>query len=51
MNGLTTACLVAGIVSFLGFIGAVVFLPAQPPTTMFNELSHEGNDEVTTVGL
>jgi hypothetical protein len=37
MSGLTTACLVAGAVAALGFVMATVFLPAQPPTAMFDE--------------
>jgi EmrB/QacA subfamily drug resistance transporter len=37
MSGLTTACLVAGAVAALGFVMAAVFLPAQPPTALFDE--------------
>jgi len=37
MSGLTTACLVAGAVAALGCIAAAAFLPAQPPTAMFDE--------------
>jgi hypothetical protein len=37
MNGLTTACFVAGAVAALGFVMAALFLPAQPPTAIFDE--------------
>jgi len=42
MSGLTTASLVAGAVAALGFALAVVFLPSQPPTAMFEEASPVG---------
>jgi EmrB/QacA subfamily drug resistance transporter len=37
MTGLKTACLVAAAVAAIGLIGAAIFLPAQPPTEMFEE--------------
>ena len=47
MSGLTTACFVAGAVAALGFVIAAVFLPAQPPTAMFEK---PGSFEGTPVG-